>query len=189
MPSQLMPCENDSCKSRDTSDFTSPTQSLDSYHQPQTCSSSILPSATTTNQPAPKANVCKFFLHTYLSYPSSQQVQESLPSKAFPKQPVSLNLLLQPHIPSQCDLWLNYFPGLSRVLHLHPASRMITCVLVTPLCLTHCDPMDCCLPGSSVHGILQARIPAWVAISFSRGSFQPRDRTLVSCIASRFFIL
>ena len=52
-----------------------------------------------------------------------------------------------------------------------------------------CDPMDCCLPGSSVHGILQARIPAWVAISFSRGSFQPRDWTLVSCIASRFFIL
>ena len=133
-----MPCENDSCKSRDTSDFTSPTQSLDSYHQPQTCSSSILPSATTTNQPAPKANVCKFFLHTHLSYPSSQQVQESLPSKAFPKQPVSLNLLLQPHFPSQCDLWLNYFPGLPRVLpvatlvhlqfHLHPASRMITCV-------------------------------------------------------------
>ena len=42
--------------------------------------------------------------------------------------------------------------------------------------------MDCCsLPGSSVHGILQARILEWVAISFSRGSPQPRDRTLVSC--------
>ena len=33
-----------------------------------------------------------------------------------------------------------------------------------------CDPMDCSLPGSSIHGILQARIPEWVAISFSRGS-------------------
>ena len=50
-----------------------------------------------------------------------------------------------------------------------------------------CDPMDCSPPGSSVHGILQARILEWVAIPFSRGSSQPRDRTLVSYIAGRFF--
>ena len=50
-----------------------------------------------------------------------------------------------------------------------------------------CDPMDCSLPGSSVHGILQARILEWVAISFSRGSSQPRDQTRISCIAGRFF--
>ena len=43
------------------------------------------------------------------------------------------------------------------------------------------------LPGSSVHGILQARVLEWVAISFSRGSSQPRNWTLVSCIAGRFF--
>ena len=49
-------------------------------------------------------------------------------------------------------------------------------------------PMDCSLAGSSVHGILQARILEWVAIiSFSRGSSQPRDQTLVSCIAGRHF--
>ena len=42
-----------------------------------------------------------------------------------------------------------------------------------------CDPMDCSLPGASVHGILQARILAWVAISSSRGSSQPRDQTHV----------
>ena len=42
------------------------------------------------------------------------------------------------------------------------------CVLVTQSCLTLCDPMDCSLPGSSVHGILQARILEWVAVSFSR---------------------
>ena len=42
-------------------------------------------------------------------------------------------------------------------------------------------------PGSSVHGILQARILKWVVISFSRGSSQPRDRTLVSCISGRLF--
>ena len=56
-------------------------------------------------------------------------------------------------------------------------------VLVTQPCLTLCDPVDCSLPGSSVHGILQARILEWVAIPFSRGSFWPRDRTPVSCIA------
>ena len=39
-----------------------------------------------------------------------------------------------------------------------------------------CDPMDCTLPGSFVHGISQAGIQEWVAISFSRGSSQPRDR-------------
>ena len=43
------------------------------------------------------------------------------------------------------------------------------------------------LPGSVVHGILQARILEWTAISFSRGSFQPRDRTRISCIADRRF--
>ena len=43
-------------------------------------------------------------------------------------------------------------------------------VLVVQLCLTLCDPMDCSLPGSSVHGILQARILEWLAISYSRGS-------------------
>ena len=48
-------------------------------------------------------------------------------------------------------------------------------------------PTDCSLPVSSVLGILQARILEWVAILFSRGSSQPRDRTRVSCIASGFF--
>ena len=60
-------------------------------------------------------------------------------------------------------------------------------VLVTRSCLTLCDPMDCSLPGSSVHGILQARILEWVSISFSRGSSQLRDRTQVSHIAGGFF--
>ena len=47
--------------------------------------------------------------------------------------------------------------------------------LVTQSCLTLCDPMDYNLPGSSVHGILQARILEWIAIPFSRGSSQPRE--------------
>ena len=60
---------------------------------------------------------------------------------------------------------------------------------VTQSCPTLCDPVDCSPPGYSVHGILQARILEWIAISFSRGSSRPRDRTQVSCIASRRFNL
>ena len=59
-------------------------------------------------------------------------------------------------------------------------------VLVIQLCLTLCNPTDFSQPGSSVHGILQARVPEWVAIPFSRGSFQPRDWTWVPCIAGGF---
>ena len=55
--------------------------------------------------------------------------------------------------------------------------------------LTLCNPMDYSPPGSSVHGILQERILGWVAISLSRGSSRPRDRTWVSSIAGRFFCL
>ena len=63
----------------------------------------------------------------------------------------------------------------------------VSCVLVTQSCPTLCDPMDCSPPGFSVHGILQARILEWIAIPFTRGTSQPRDRTLVSCIAGRLF--
>ena len=61
--------------------------------------------------------------------------------------------------------------------------------LVTQMCLTFCDPMDCSLPGSSVHGILQARILEWVAMPSSWGSSQPTDRTQVSCIAGEFLAI
>ena len=62
--------------------------------------------------------------------------------------------------------------------------------LVSQLCPTLCDPMDYCSPpGSSTHGILQARILEWVAIPFSRESSQPSDRTQISCIVGRFFTI
>ena len=60
-------------------------------------------------------------------------------------------------------------------------------VLVAQLCLTLCNPMIYSPPGSSVHGIFQARILEWLTISFSSGSSQPRDKTRVSCTAGRFF--
>ena len=62
-------------------------------------------------------------------------------------------------------------------------------VLVAQWCPTLCDPIDCSLPGSSVHGIFQARILEWIAIPFSRGSSWPRDRIWVSCITGRFFTI
>ena len=54
-------------------------------------------------------------------------------------------------------------------------------------CLTLCDPMDCSPLGSSVHGILQARIMEWAAMPSSRGSSWLRDQTCVSCFAGRLF--
>ena len=62
-------------------------------------------------------------------------------------------------------------------------------VLATQSYLTLCDPMDCSSPGSSVHGILLARILDWVAMHSSRGSSRPRDGTQVSHIAGRFFTI
>ena len=68
-----------------------------------------------------------------------------------------------------------------------------TKVEVTQLCPTLCDPMDCSLPGSSVHLISQVRVLEWTAISFSRGSSRSRDQTWVrfdqTCLRGRFFII
>ena len=60
---------------------------------------------------------------------------------------------------------------------------------VAQSCPTLCDPMDCSLPGSSVHGIFWARTLEWVAISFSRRSSRPRDWTQVSHIVGRHFTI
>ena len=87
-------------------------------------------------------------------------------------------------------------PGMETQGHLFSCSRFWLCsgdtllcadgLSIVPIyyisevaqsCPTLCDPMDCCLPGFSVHGIFQARVLEWVAISFSRGSSWPRDRT------------
>ena len=58
---------------------------------------------------------------------------------------------------------------------------------VAKSCQLFCELMDCSLPGSSVHSIFQARILGWVAISSSRGSSQPGDRTQTFCLAGGFF--
>ena len=67
---------------------------------------------------------------------------------------------------------------------------MCVCVCLAPqLCPTLCDPIKGSLPGSSVHGIFQARMLEWVAISFPRRSFPPGDGTQVSPISGRFPLL
>ena len=93
-------------------------------------------------------------------------------------------------------LWLCPFPAIHCSL---PGTIHITIVNynfyseneseVAQSCLTLCDPMDCSLPGSSVHGIFQARVLEWVAISFSSGSSWPRDGTQVSHIVDRCFTI
>ena len=60
---------------------------------------------------------------------------------------------------------------------------------VAQSCPTLCNPLDCSLPCSSVHGIFQARVLEWVAISFSRGYSQPRDWARVFCIVGRRFTI
>ena len=84
-------------------------------------------------------------------------------------------------------IWILLFLFLLWLLWQRLPKKLKLKVLVTQACLTVYDPTDWSPPGSSVHGISQARKLKWVAISFSRGSFQPRDQSYVSCIAGRFF--
>ena len=76
------------------------------------------------------------------------------------------------HVLYQCLLSMYCVPG-------------TVLLLVAQSCLPLCDPMDCSSLDFSVHGIHQARILEWVAISFFRGSSPPRDQTCVSCIAGK----
>ena len=85
------------------------------------------------------------------------------------------------HIPHCVDSMKQALPTSLEVLH----ARVCVCMLSLQSCPILCDPMDYSLPGSSAHGILQARILEWVAMSFSRGSSLSSDRTCVfyvSCV-------
>ena len=89
-----------------------------------------------------------------------------------------------------------YVDGFLSFLHIYlywwvfPFIIFLFCLcLVTSLCLTLCNPMDCSVLGSSSHGILQARILERVAIPFSRGSPHPRDHPQASRIAGRFSVV
>ena len=88
------------------------------------------------------------------------------------------------HIPYCVDSMKQALPTSLEVLRV----RVCVCMLSLQSCPILCDPVDCSLPGSSVHGILQARILGWVAMSFSRGSSLSRERTrvfYVSCMGKQ----
>ena len=92
----------------------------------------------------------------------------SLQSKEFSRVFSSPTIWNHQFFSAQPSLWSN--------------SYIHVCVLVTRLCPTLCNPMDCSPPGSSANGISQARILEWVAVSFSRGYSRPRDTTQFSWI-------
>ena len=72
--------------------------------------------------------------------------------------------------------------GIGRDGNLTQMEFVLGCAKSLQSCLTLCDPMDYSSPDFSVHGILQARILEWAAISSSRVSFSPRDRIYISCV-------
>ena len=88
--------------------------------------------------------------------------------------------VFQSHVLQSCNYWVH------RAQLLKPTCpRACACRRAKSLqsCRTLCDPRNCSLPGSSVHGILQATIPEWVAMPFSRGSSPTRDQTHVSYVS------
>ena len=93
---------------------------------------------------------------------------------------------LRYHVKMDCNL-KDYTRILGRNYVFKCTKEYMKVKTVSRLCLTLCDPMDCSLPGSSVHGILQARLLEWVAIPFSRASSWPRDQIWISGIIGRFF--
>ena len=94
--------------------------------------------------------------------------------------PLSMGILqLNPHLLT---------PARQGVL-CHESHLCFVLCWVAPSGLTLCDPVDCSSPGSSVHGILQARVLEWVPIPFSRGSSPTRDQTHLSCTAGKFFTI
>ena len=78
--------------------------------------------------------------------------------------------------------WIQGYLCLLSTWNYHNIVNQWCCYLVPQSCLTLCNPMDWCPPGSSVHGISQARILEWVAMPHFRGSSLPRDWTHISCI-------
>ena len=109
-----------------------------------------------------------------------------------------IDFVVQQNLPQHCKATIHQWKRKEKTFIFQKRNRLyslpILCpesvkVLVAQLCPTLCDPLDYSLPGSSVHGISQVRILEWVAISFSRESSWPRDRTHVSCIAGRLFTI
>ena len=128
-----------------------------------------------------KSSSVSFWLHQEVQYSLHQYWRCSLSSCLQGSLSHPMNLLSSPLLLVsilQEMLW-----AYVNTLCVCTCVRVLSCSVVAVLCNT----MDCSLPGSSCHWIFQARILEWVAMPFSGGASWPRNRTWVSCIASRFF--
>ena len=136
-----------------------------------------------------RASCCKGYNQTMVYVSNSLRPPPGSSVRGVFQAGVGCHLLLQGIFLSRDWTWVSRVSCIGRQILHHWATweAPIRQVLVIESCPTLCNPMDCSPPGSSVHGILQARILERVAISFSRGSFQPRNRTQVSCFTDRFF--
>ena len=99
----------------------------------------------------------------------------------------SSKLLQMTKIYSFCDQIISHCICILCFLFSLFLSEMYACVLVAQSCSALCDPMDCSLPGSSRHGVFQARILEQVAISYSRGLPDPGIEPMSPALAGRFF--
>ena len=161
--------------------------------QPSPNNGAVVPSPP----PPPHSSMAPQFPLPFFSLSQAPHLTQPSPSSVvhFSGGPLSFAILFAPN-PAPPSL------SVARCLSLHlclglclSASFCVSLPLCVCACvesiqsgLTLCDPMDCSPPGSSVHGILQARILEWIAMPFSRGSSQPRDEnsvSYVSCIGRR----
>ena len=99
-----------------------------------------------------------------------------------------MGLLLGQMMYVECMVWFTCL-SVFLIIIFQVDACVCVCVLAAQSCPTLCDLIDCSLPASSVHEILQARMLEWVAVPFSKGSAQPWDQTPVSHIAGRFFTI
>ena len=126
-------------------------------------------------------------LLSYFYPPSYIQIfQDLYIVKCKKKKKNSLAFCLLP--PKTLYICIMYSPNLPHQQK-NPLNHSSVAVLVAQSCPTLWDPVTCRLPGSSVRGILQARILEWISIPFSRGYFWPKDWTQVSCTVGRFFTI
>ena len=117
------------------------------------------------------------FLGVWKVYFSWYNIELSLSDSSLPWFKISNNPIMNIYFYSKCRVWME------------PILRKQKESEVAQSCPTLCHPVDCSPPGSSIHGVFQARILEWVSISLSRGSSQPRDWTQVFRLAGRRFNL
>ena len=123
--------------------------------------------------PFPFPSALHTYTHTTINWNTTKEscIKDLLAFTLGPRQPI-LNTFLR----------VIFWPKshITSLLNSKPFMHVCICAQSCPIL---CHPMDCSLTGSSVHGIFQARIMEWVAISFSRGSSWSKDRTHVSCVS------